>query len=276
MNIDSHQHFWKYNHLEYGWIGEGMSLLKRDFMPAHLVAELSNAGMDGTIAVQARQNLVETEWLLDLAEENPVIKGVVGWVDLCSPDIGLQLLHFSFSPYLVGVRHVIHDEPDDFMSRSDFQHGISLLNEYGLTYDLLLFPRHLPAASDLVSKFPEQIFILDHLAKPNIRENQVELWKSGIIKLAGFPNVFCKLSGMVTEAVWNEWDQSTFTPYLDVAFEAFGASRLMIGSDWPVCLLGGEYDKVLGIVRNYISQFDRTVQNKILGENSIKIYNLKC
>ncbi len=276
MRIDSHHHLWIYNNAEYGWIDESMNILKRDYLPGDLLSDLSNEGFDGSVVVQARQTIEETKWLMKLADENPKILGVVGWVDLCAPDIENQLEELTQNKKLVGVRHVIHDEADDrFILREDFRNGISLLRKYNLTYDLLLFPKHLKFASPLVAEFPDQPFVIDHICKPLIREGILEPWRTDIKQLARYPNVCCKLSGMVTEADTDLWTPQTFEPYLDVISEAFGPERLMIGSDWPVSLLGGSYSSVIGIVKNYIKQFDLTTQEKILGENCFKFYNLK-
>jgi L-fuconolactonase len=275
MKIDSHQHFWKFNTTEFGWIDQSMKILQRDYLPSDLEAELKREDFDGTIAVQARQSLEETKWLLELAGQHPFIKGVVGWVDLCSPDIELQLAELSTDKKLVGVRHVIHDEADDqFMLRDDFRNGIRCLAKYGLTYDLLLFPKHLKYASILVAEYPDQPFVIDHISKPLISQGILEPWENDIKLLAKYPNLYCKLSGMVTEAALNNWDQQTFEPYLDTVFEAFGPDRLMIGSDWPVCLLGGSYSKIIAIVRNYMEKLEPAAQNKILGENCCKFYKL--
>jgi len=275
MKLDSHQHFWKYDAIEYGWIDNSMQLLQRDFLPHDLEAILTENGFSGTIAVQARQSLAETRWLLDLAEKNPFIKGVVGWVDLCAKDIELQLAELSKHTKLVGVRHVLHDEADDqFMLRAEFKNGIRCLKKYNLTYDLLLFPKHLKIASQLVAEFPDQPFVLDHISKPPIKAGTLEPWKSDIEELAKFKNVYCKLSGMVTEADLNNWNQSTFDTYLEIIVDTFGPDRLMIGSDWPVCLLGGDYSEVIAIVTKYISKFELRIQHKIMGENAIQFYHL--
>jgi L-fuconolactonase len=273
MKIDAHQHFWHYNPTEYGWINAEMKILKNDFLPSALNKELNAVGFDGCIAVQARQTLDETTWLLNLASEHSFIKGVVGWVDLCSETIEEQLHTFAANPKLVGVRHVVHDEPDDrFMARKDFRQGISLLQKYKLTYDLLLFPKHLPLAAELVHDFPNQKFILDHIAKPDIKNQGKEPWSTDIRKLAENPNVYCKLSGMVTEAHWNSWKADDFKFYLDTVFEAFGENRLMIGSDWPVCTLGGSYNQILSIVTNYFSHSEKGIQEKVLGNNCFDFY----
>lgn len=276
MKIDAHQHFWQYNASEYGWIGENMEVLKKDFLPSHLQSELKKVSFYGSIAVQARQTVEETEWLLFLASQHDFIRGVVGWLDLCSENIETQIQKYSINPKLVGLRHVVHDEPDDsFMARSDFQHGISVLKKYNLTYDLLIFPKHLQVAYEMVKKFPGQKFVLDHIAKPDIKNQIKENWKSDIVMLAQLPNVYCKLSGMVTEADWGQWKFSDFTFYLDTIFQAFGTDRLMIGSDWPVCLLAGSYEKNLNLVFSYIKDLPERDKEKILGLNCIKFYGAK-
>ncbi|MFC2138842.1 amidohydrolase family protein [Bacteroidota bacterium] len=276
MLIDAHQHFWKYNPLEYSWINDKMNVLKRDFLPDDLINELKQLNFNGSIAVQARQSLEETRWLLVLAGKYDFIKGVVGWVDLCSPEVEDQLIDFSRNKKLVGVRHVIHDEPDDkFMERSDFQLGISLLSKYDLTYDLLIFPKHLTLATELVTLFPNQKFVLDHIAKPLIKDQVFSPWDKDIIKLANLPNVYCKLSGLVTEADWKNWKQDDFNYYLDTVFNCFGEDRLMIGSDWPVCTIAGEYKEVMALVLNYIKQFSSEVQNKFFSKNCKRIYQIQ-
>lgn len=276
MKIDSHQHFWIYNPAEYGWINESMNFLKRNFLPEDLLPVLEKNGISGTIAVQARQTPEETRWLLRLAEEYDFIKGVVGWVDLRSDKLKQQLDEFCRWKKLAGVRHVIHDEPEDgFMLRDDFLKGISLLKEYNLTYDLLVFPKHLPVAESLASIFPGQKFVLDHIAKPLIKNRILDPWKEDIIRLADHPNIYCKISGMVTEADWQNHTREDFIPYLDAVFEAFGPERLMAGSDWPVCLLAGDYRNVTGIVEDYISDLPSGIREKILGMNCINFYGLK-
>jgi len=253
-----------------------MTVLKRDYLPGDLAPLLPAAKFDGTIAVQARQNLEETRWLLELAGQHDFIKGVVGWVDLRSPELRSQLERFAQNPKFVGVRHVVHDEPDDeYMLRPDFRGGIAQLREFGLTYDLLLFPKHLPVAAKLVAEFPAQKFVLDHLGKPRIGEKIFSPWQEDLVALAKFSNVHCKLSGMVTETGWNRWQADDFSRYLDIALAAFGHDRLMIGSDWPVCNLSGDYAAVMKIVADYLSDQPTTVQEKILGANCAHFYNLK-
>jgi L-fuconolactonase len=275
MRIDSHQHFWQYNSLEHTWMSDEMKALRRDFLPRDLEPFLEDAGFDGSITVQARQSLEETRWLLELTDRHSFIRGVVGWVDLRSDDLPRQLELFAEHPKLVGVRHVIQDEPDDdFMLRPQFRRGIARLHEFGLTYDLLLFPKHLPAAAKLVEGFPEQAFVLDHLAKPKIAEGLLSPWREQIKVLGQFPNVYCKLSGMATEAKWKQWQPGDFHPYLGVVFDAFGPDRLMIGSDWPVCTLSAKYNSTMQIVIDYLRQFHDEVQTGILGENCARFYGL--
>jgi L-fuconolactonase len=275
MRLDSHQHFWHYSPTEHTWMTDQMAILKRAFLPHDLWPLLASIHFDGCVAVQARQNLEETRWLLELADQHDFIKGVVGWVDLRSEDLGHQLERFAVHPKLVGVRHIVHDEPDDnFMLRPDFRRGISQLKEFDLTYDLLLFPQHLKVAVKLVEEFPEQPFVLDHLAKPKIAEQLFSPWQEDLHQLAKLPNVTCKLSAMVTEAKWNQWLPTDFHRYLDIAYAAFGWSRLMIGSDWPVCTLAGEYEPVMKIVIDYVQQFPAEMQAAILGENCARFYRI--
>jgi L-fuconolactonase len=276
MKIDSHQHFWSYNSNEYSWISNDMEILRKDYLPDQLETELSSIGFDGSVAVQARQSLAETQWLLNLADQHSFIKGVIGWVDLCSPDVEEQLIQFSGNPKLVGIRHVIHDEQDEnFMLRKSFLRGIAYLKKFGLTYDILVFPRHLSNTIQLASQFPEQVFILDHIAKPSIKVKKISPWKEHIEKLARFRNVYCKLSGMVTEANVKNWKQEELIPYLNIVFDAFGTNRLLIGSDWPVCRIAGSYKQIMQVVLDYIRTFPDQEKKKILGENAIKAYDLK-
>ena len=250
-----------------------MEELKHDFLPEHLLPELKSAGFDGTIAVQARMTLDETRWLLKLADQNPFIKGVVGWVDLCSREADFFLRELSEHQKFVGVRHVVHDEPDDsFMARPEFQRGISQLEKYNLTYDLLIFPKHLPLARELVEKFPEQKFVLDHIAKPDIRKQEIMPWSDDIKKLARFPNVYCKLSGMVTEADWENWEPEDFSSYLDIVFECFGPERLMFGSDWPVLTVAASYAWVVRLISDYLESYTPMDREKVFGINCSEFY----
>ncbi len=273
MRIDSHQHFWRYQAPSYSWITERMRILQRDYLPAELEPLLRAGGFDGCIAVQACQSVEDTAFLLELARRHAFIKGVVGWVDMCSDRLDEELARFAPDPGLVGVRHIVHDEPDDdFMLRADFRRGISRLRTFDLTYDLLLFPRHIPRAVRLAEEFPEQPFVLDHIAKPVIRDGQFSPWREDLRTLAAFPNVTCKLSGLVTEARWDSWRPEDIHPYLDIVVEAFGPSRLMIGSDWPVCLLAGDYRRVMDVVVGYVERLSKDERRGILGENAARVY----
>jgi L-fuconolactonase len=274
--IDSHQHFWHYNPAEHTWMNKQMSVLKTNYLPNNIKPLLTESGIDGTVAVQARQNLDETEFLLDLSAQYELIQGVVGWVDMRSDDMNAQLEKYAPHPKFVGVRHVVHDEPDDqFMLGDAFLRGLAQLQKHNLTYDLLLFPKHIPIAIEVVKQFPEQHFVLDHIAKPLIKDSILEPWATDIRKLATYENVYCKVSGMVTEAKWNEWTQSDYVQYLDVVFECFGSERLMYGSDWPVCTLSGSYSQVIRIVETYIAKLSDNEQAKIMGGNAAHFYDLK-
>jgi L-fuconolactonase len=273
LYVDAHHHFWKYNPVEYDWIDESMQRLRRNFMPGDLEPELERNGFHASIAVQARQSLEETRWLLDLATRHPFIAGVVGWVDLKSPELQQQLEPLCRNRKFVGVRHIVQSEPDDrFLLQPDFLRGIAVLEEFDLSYDILIYTRQLGVAAEFVSRFERQRFVLDHLAKPNIRTGDLTDWRQGIRKLAKFPNVFCKLSGMVTEADWSGWKTADFTPYLDTAFESFGADRLMIGSDWPVCTVAGDYVNVMNIVKGYLSKSSQEERDAVLGKTAEKFY----
>lgn len=275
MKIDAHQHFWKYDPVEYDWIDDSMSLLKKDFLPEHLTTELSNCGFDGCIAVQARQTEEESHFLLDLARQNKFIKGVVGWVDLRNNKIHERLEILSKNKLLKGIRHIVQSEPDDFMLKKDFQNGISVLKQFNLTYDILIYPRQLNSAIELVNHFPDQHFVIDHIAKPSIKEQKIESWKSGIMELALAPNVFCKISGLVTEADRKYWEPEDFTSYLDVIFDVFSIDHLMVGSDWPVCLLAAGYKQVMVIIEDYIRNFSKEDVAKLFGGNAIRFYDLE-
>ena len=274
MNIDSHQHFWRYTPAEYPWMKPEWPI-RRDFLPEDLAIEMARVDIHGCVAVQAQQTVAEARWLLSLADRHDFIKGVVGWVDLQSPRVEEQLAELSTHPRFVGVRHVVQDEPDDdFMLRPEFLRGLARLKEFDLTYDLLVFPKQLPAAIEVVERLPEQSFVLDHIAKPFIRDGTLEPWRELIRELAQAPNVWCKVSGMVTEAKWRGWQPDDFRPYLDVAFEAFGIGRLMFGSDWPVCTLAGSYEQVRQLVDEYATQLPSAAHAKLFGKNAMAFYQL--
>ena len=276
MRIDAHQHFWRYSADEYSWITDRLAALRADFLPADLASCLERHDFDGCVAVQARQSLEETRWLLELAEASTWIRGVVGWVDLRAPEVADDLARFSRHPKLVGVRHVVQDEPDDeFLLREDFRRGISALSGRGLVYDLLVQPRQLPAAVRFVELFPDQDFVLDHLAKPDPR-GALEPWAGHVRALARHPRLSCKVSGLVTEGDWRDWTAEQFEPVLDVVFEAFGEDRVLFGSDWPVCLLAADYDRVLGLVAGYAERLSDAARAKLFGANAARIYRLEA
>ncbi|MFM9058931.1 MAG: amidohydrolase family protein [Planctomycetaceae bacterium] len=275
MHIDSHQHFWTYSAAEYPWIGAGMERIARDFLPADLAAVARPEGVGGSVAVQARQSLAESEWLLELAAADPFVRGVVGWVDLRSAHVAADLARLAVHDRFVGVRHVVQDEPDPrFLLGEAFVRGLRNLPEFDLTYDLLLYPPQLPAAVELAALLPGQPFVLDHLAKPRVKAGEIAEWRRGVEALARHANVCCKVSGLVTEAAWRGWKRSDFTPYLDVVLAAFGPDRLMFGSDWPVCLVAGEYAEVAGIVRDFFTRLSPAEQASLWGGTATRFYGL--
>ena len=275
MKIDSHQHFWNFHPVKDAWISDDMKVIQQDFMPADLLPLLHKNDIDGCIAVQADQSEVETHFLLQLAEENDFIKGVVGWVDFKSENIGERLHYFSQFEKLKGFRHIVQGESeDDFLLSDDFCNGISQLEKYNFTYDLLILPKHLKYAAEFVKCFPRQNFVIDHLAKPNFKENDFSDWEKGITELALHKNVYCKVSGMVTEADWQHWKAADFNYCLDILVRNFGIDRLMFGSDWPVSLLAASYEQSTAIVKNYFSKFSKQDEHKIWGANAMKFYNL--
>jgi L-fuconolactonase len=275
LRIDAHQHFWRYDPVEFDWIDDSMALLRRDFLPEDLSPLLRANGIDCCVAVQARQSLQETEFLLDLADRHAFVSSVVGWVDLRARGVEAELERLRGRPKLAGFRHIAQSEPDDrFLVSPEFMRGIAALARHDFTYDLLVVPRQLPAAIELARAFPAQRFVLDHSAKPEIRARTLEPWAAQIGALARLPNVHCKLSGLVTEADWIVWKSEDFRPYLDVILEAFGASRLMFGSDWPVCLPAASYARGLALVREFIFALSADEQAAILGGNAAAFYGI--
>ncbi len=274
MKIDAHQHFWQFDSQRDAWINDEMAVLQRDFLPEDLQPLLQQHHVDGCVAVQADPSEKETEFLLDLAQQHPFIKGVVGWLDLCNTTINEQLRYFSSNEKLKGLRHIVQIEPNGYMLRDDFQRGISALENYNLTYDILIFPHQLEEAIRLVEAFPKQKFILDHGAKPYIKAGKIDAWQAQIEKLSRFENVACKVSGLTTEADWNTWNTTIITPYLDVIFNSFGSKRILFGSDWPVSLLAGNYATTIGFIEDYISKFSEIEQQQIMGLNAKTWYHL--
>lgn len=273
--IDAHHHLWEYAKHAYPWITGSMRVLQRDFLPDDLERELREQGIAGSIAVQAQQTLDETQVLLRHAETHSFFRGVVGWAPIASAGFPEILDRLCANPKLKGLRHVIQDEPDDaFILREDFNRGIAALQSTGLVYEILIKERHLPQAIAFVDRHPQQAFVLDHVGKPRIAEQVLSPWKENLCELARRDNVSCKLSGMVTEAVWPSWNEASLRPYFEVALEAFGPRRLMVGSDWPVCLLATSYSKWMAVVHNWISELSSHEQEQILGQTAIDVYGL--
>jgi L-fuconolactonase len=275
MRIDAHQHFWRYNANRDRWITDDMAALKSDFLPEHLIPALNASNFQSSIAVQADQSEAETQFLLDLAGRHEEIQGVVGWVDLCAGNVRERLEWFTQFPKLCGFRHIAQAEPNGFLLREDFLRGIRCLGDFGFTYDLLIYEKQLPAVLELVSRFPSQSFVLDHIAKPGIRERRYLPWARFIKELSENPNVYCKISGLVTEADWKRWHAAEFRPYLDLVFQAFGAERLMFGSDWPVCLLAADYRQVVELIEEYTRDLPAAEREKIFGLNAAHFYGQK-
>jgi L-fuconolactonase len=275
--IDAHHHLWRYNKQDYDWIGAGMQAIARDFLPNDLRGEIASCGIGATVVVQARQSLAETEWLLATATQSDFIPAVVGWAPVCAASFPATLERLGANRKLKGLRHVIQSEPDDqFILRADFNEGIKTLTPSGLSYDILIYEKHLPATIKFVDRHPNQIFVLDHIAKPRIAEKVLEPWRSNLLELAKRENVYCKLSGMVTEADWQNWSAADLRQYADAALEAFGPARLMFGSDWPVCLLATSYQKWVATVRDFLSQLSFSEQSLVFGEVAAKVYSLEA
>lgn len=276
MRIDTHQHFWKYNPQRDAWIDESMTKIRKDFMPEDLNPHLLANNIDGCISVQANQSEDETEFLLSCAKKNDFIKGVIGWLDIRDPNLKNRLDHFSKNSKFKGLRHIVQAESDmNFMQRDDFQNGISCLKDYNLVYEILIQANQLPSAIQLGKDFPDQKFVLNHCSKPMIKSKIFEPWATHIKRLAEQKNVFCKISGLPTEADWNNWTEEDIKPYLSICVEAFGIPRVMFGSDWPVSLLACSYEKSVKLISNYIKELTISEQNKIMGENALQFYNLE-
>ena len=272
--IDAHVHFWKYNPIKDAWITDEMGLLQRNFFPQDLQPVLHENGVTGIIAVQADQSENETDFLLQLSNKSPFIKGIVGWVDLQNKNLEDKLLHWSEYPVVKGFRHIVQAESDGFLRKEAFVNGIKLLKSFDFTYDILIYPNQLKEAIQFVNKYPNQKFILDHCAKPCIRDQKINEWKIEIKEIAKNENVYCKVSGLVTEAKWNEWKTEDLYPYLDVVFESFGTDRILFGSDWPVMLLSSTYNKWKNLLEKYMLQFSDEEKQKVFDTNAIKFYNL--
>lgn len=273
--IDAHQHFWKFDPVRDSWIDDSMKVIQRDFLPNDFAPLLKENGFDGCVVVQSDQSEAENDFQLANAEQNNFIKGVIGWVDLQAENIEERLEHYAQFPLLKGFRHVLQGDPQrDLMLQPAFKKGISMLAKYGFTYDILIFPDQIQYATELIKMFPPQPFVLNHIAKPCIKKGEIKDWEKDIRNMANAPNVYCKISGMVTEADWQNWKQEDFIAYIDVVVNAFGSERIMFGSDWPVCLVSANYQQAIGIVKQYFSSFTQNEQDKFFGANATRFYNL--
>ena len=275
MTIDAHQHFWKFDPQKHSWINDEMAVIRKDFFPTDLQEVYAANNIDACVAVQADETEAETDFLIGLAEEFDFIKAVVGWVDLKSDDIRERLSHYQSFPVLKGFRHILQAQDPSFMLQPGFLNGISQLDAFGYTYDILVFPQHLPSVIEMVSKFPNQKFVIDHIAKPFIKDKLPGDWKVNMEKLSSFQNVFCKLSGMVTEADYHHWKETDFVPYIDTVVHAFGTKRIMFGSDWPVCLVAASYERMMSILKNYFADYSSAEKEDIFGMNAARFYNIE-
>lgn len=273
--IDAHQHFWKFDPVRDSWITDDMPAIQKDFMPQDILPLLQEHGFTGTIVVQSNQSEEENVFQLKNAAEHDFIKGVVGWVDLQAENVEDRLAHYAQFSKMKGFRHVLQGETDRaLMLKPSFKKGINLLSKYNFTYDILIFPDQLEYAAELVKEFPDQMFVIDHIAKPGIKNKKIAGWKEDIQNIAEAENVYCKISGMVTEADLENWKKEDIKPYIDIVAEAFGTNRIMYGSDWPVCLLAASYDSVLDIVKEYFASFSKNEQDNFFGKNAFTFYNL--
>ncbi len=278
MIIDSHQHFWQLSQpFNYKWLdAEKMAPIRRDFLPKHLKVLIEKTGVDRTVFVQTQHDVAENRWALEMAANNDFIAGVVGWVDLAARDCEEQLLEFKEQPKFVGIRHITQDEPDDdFIVRPNVMRGLKVLQQHGVPFDLLFYVKHLKHAAKLARELPELPMVIDHLAKPRIKEGVTEDWIGNFRAAARFPNVFCKLSGMVTEADWKDWSPADLKPYVETAIEAFGPNRCMFGSDWPVCELAGSYDQVYSALVECLGPLSETESAAIFGGTAARFYSIE-
>ncbi|HEX4807338.1 MAG TPA: amidohydrolase family protein [Bryobacteraceae bacterium] len=273
--IDAHHHFWRYDSVEYDWIDDSMRVIRRDFLPPDLKAVIDSAGVDGAISVQARQTVEETRWLLSFAEKSEFIRAVVGWAPLINPEVLDTLSQMAQNPKLRSMRHVIQSEPDpNYILREDFNRGVSALKPLGLAYDILIFERHLPQTITFVDRHPDQVFIVDHLAKPRVRDNKISPWRENLQELARRPNVYCKISGLATEADYSNWTPNQLLPYMETVLDAFGPNRTMFGSDWPVCLVAIEYQRWVDLVASAIERLTPDERERIWSGTAIEAYKL--
>lgn len=274
MRVDTHVHFWHYDKVRDAWITDDMKTLQQDYLPPHFSPTMRRNGIDACVAVQASQSELETHFLAELAHTHDFIRGVVGWIDLRNENIEERLQYFSQYPIIKGWRHVVQSEPDDFLLGKDFQRGVRALQPFGYTYDILIFHHQLRPALEFVSQFPDQSFVIDHCAKPDIRHKKIDEWKNLMQEMAQHPNVCCKVSGLFTEADWKNWSAADFYPYLDVVFESFGTDRILFGSDWPVILVAGQYIQWKSLLEKYMENMEEEEKEKIFGGNAVRFYGL--
>ena len=274
MRVDAHQHFWRYSVEEYDWIDDSMQVLRRDFLPADLAPLLAANGIEVSVAVQARQTEEETAWLLELADSSDIIAGVVGWTDLRATELGDRLTHYARHPKLKGIRHVLQGEDNEFMLQPDFVNGVAALQDHGLRYDILVFEKQLATVRALIDELPSMPLVIDHIAKPDIRNDSYADWAQHMTAIARHDNVWCKVSGMVTEADWSNWNRKTFERYLALVFEAFGEHRIMFGSDWPVCTVAADYERVVDIVANFVARNAPQAEAAVFGGAAVSFYAL--
>jgi len=274
MQVDTHVHFWKYNKKRDAWITSNMKILQQDYLPQTISQTLKRNDIDGCVAVQVEQAEVETLFLMELSKTYNIIKGIVGWVDLQKENVEERLQYLYENQMIKRWRHIVQSQPNDFLSGKNFQRGIAALQPYNYTYDVLIYHHQLKPALEFISLFPEQKFVIDHCAKPDVSNKKIDEWKSLMLEIAKPPNVYCKLSGLFTEAKWKEWSPNEFYPYLDVVFEAFSTDRLMFGSDWPVILLSGIYVQWKSLLEKYMENFDEEEREKVFGRNAIGFYEL--
>lgn len=273
--IDAHQHFWNFDPIRDNWITDQMTILRQDYLPNQFGPVLKENGFDGSVTVQAEQAEIENVFLLENAKNNDFVKGVVGWIDFQAKNVRDKLSYYTQFEKIKGFRHILQGEIQrDLMLKPEFSRGIKALQEFNYTYDILIYPDQLKFTKEFVAQFPRQKFVIDHLAKPYIKSKKIKEWKKDITEVAEHQNVFCKISGFVTEADWKKWKKEDFIPYFDVVVNAFGIDRIMFGSDWPVCLLGGSFEEIAGLVKEYFSSFTQNEQDKIFGDNAVKFYNL--
>ena len=273
--IDAHQHFWNFDPIRDSWITGEMTILRQDYLPDQFSPVLKQNGFDGSVTVQAEQAEIENVFLLENAKNNDFVKGIVGWIDFQAKNVDDKLSYYTQFEKIKGFRHILQGEAQrDLMLKTEFLRGIRAMQEYNYTYDILIYPDQLKFTKEFVAQFPRQKFVVDHLAKPYIKSKKIKEWKKDITEVAEHQNVFCKISGFVTEADLKNWKKEDFIPYFDVVVNSFGIDRIMFGSDWPVCLLGGSFEEISGLVKEYVSSFTQNEQDKFFGDNAIKFYNL--